>query len=476
MSEELNGLNRGTTSLTLMLMGYDRQLDKKLTQLKAVLRDKPFQLDAFQTTLKAVEDLYDELEGQTQQGIDTYRKAFQVLLGEDKQVLLAPLMQEQPVLRDLLDVADPLARYINTMRPIDQVETASDELETLRARLTRRFKSLIETLMLMGDNSGTLTQLTSSLEENPNWAMLDELAQKTIALLNTRLQEEKQQFEGYLSKLNAKLTRINRIVEADSATLAELKELNQSFNDSISAQMHEARVKIDRQHQVESLKTDLLTSLDNIASRLEAYQNSYESKLQNLQVSKVKMTEHVAELEQENLNLINELHKERQLSMQDPLTSLPNRQGFDRRLTEELSRAERHQQSLSIAIIDIDFFKRINDDFGHLVGDKVLRMMAKEMKRVCRESDFLARFGGEEFILLLPQTTVDEAYQALNKLRQHVETRPFHYQNKPVNLTVSAGVAQRQSNETLESWLDRADAALYVSKREGRNQVSKALD
>ncbi|EAR09820.1 sensor domain-containing diguanylate cyclase [Reinekea blandensis] len=474
MSEELNGLNRGTTSLTLMLMGFDHALDKKLVQLKAALREQPFHLDTFQDAMTQVETVYDELEGQTQHSIDTFRALFQQLLDEQGQTILSPLNKETPLLTDLLSIAEPLARHFRTLSRFDPAEPGSPDLEDVRKRLTVRFKALIETLMLMGDTSGTLTQLTSRLDENPNWSMLDELAQKTIHLLNDRLQEEKQQFEGYLSELNAKLTRIQQIVEADSTTLAELKELHASFNDSINAQMHEAREKIDRHYQVETLKSELLTSLDSIASRLEAYQSSYESKLQTLQKSKAEMTAHVIDLEKENRNLLTELHKERQLSMLDPLTGLPNRQGFDRRLSAELARAERYDQALSIAIIDIDFFKRINDEFGHLVGDKVLKMMAKEMKRVCRESDFLSRFGGEEFVLLLPQTTLEEGLTAVDKLRRHVETRPFHYQNTPVNLTVSAGVAQRQVNETLESWLDRADAALYVSKREGRNRVTKA--
>jgi diguanylate cyclase len=127
-------------------------------------------------------------------------------------------------------------------------------------------------------------------------------------------------------------------------------------------------------------------------------------------------------------------------------------------------------------MLDIDFFKRINDEFGHLVGDKVLRMIAKEMKRNCRESDFLARFGGEEFILLLPQTPLHDAVLAVEKIRKHIETRPFHFQNKPVPLTISAGVAQYSNGEEIETWLARADSALYSSKRNGRNQVSSQIE
>ena len=475
MSEEQKWLNRGATSLTLMMMGFDRELDARLIHLRAVLRDKDFQLELFRKALDEVERVYDDLEGQTNKSIDTYKKTFEVLLENTNAEILAPLRQEEPVLVDLLSVAEPLARHINTMAHQEGQSEDAEELEELRKRLVRRFKSLIDTLMLMGDDSaGTLAKLNDMLENKPDWSTLDELAQKTIELLNQRLSDEKKQFEGYLSELNAKLERINEIVELDSATLKELKEINLDFNDSINQQMSEAREKIDNQDKVDVLKSDLLASLDAIAQRLEDYQTTYGSKLQSLQSNKQEMNQHIQTLEKENLELLTELHKERQLSMLDTLTQLPNRQGFNTRLDEELSRAKRYNHYLSIAMLDIDFFKKINDDFGHLVGDKVLRMIANEMKKVCRESDFIARFGGEEFVVLLPQTSQQDAVIAIDKIRKHISNCPFHFQNRPVPLTLSGGVAERREDEDTESWMDRADSALYASKRNGRNRVTGA--
>ena len=101
-------------------------------------------------------------------------------------------------------------------------------------------------------------------------------------------------------------------------------------------------------------------------------------------------------------------------------------------------------------------------------------MIAKEMKKVCRESDFIARFGGEEFILLLPQTALKDATVAVDKLCKHIANCPFHYQNKPVPLTLSAGVAELGENEKTDAWLERADTALYESKRTGRNKTTAA--
>jgi diguanylate cyclase len=162
------------------------------------------------------------------------------------------------------------------------------------------------------------------------------------------------------------------------------------------------------------------------------------------------------------------------MSARDPLTQLPNRQGFDQRLKEELMRSIRYRQPLSIALIDIDFFKRINDEFGHLAGDKVLKILAKEMKSQVRQSDYLARFGGEEFVLILPQTDAIQAELALEKMRLHISQCPFNFQGNPVQITISTGIAQHDGEEPSDLMVHRADKALYQSKEAGRNRTTRS--
>ncbi len=480
MSEEIHWLTRGATSLTLMLKGYDSEMDEQLDLLRSTLKDKQFNLIAFQEALKSVEDLHDQLEHVRDEGILNYRRTFEILLDEQEaENVLAPIKSDHPLIMDFLRVAEPLARHISVAAIKDQSEenipennTDNKQAEEMRLRFVHRLRTLLQSLTAIDEQNVEFQNIDKALSNASDWTTLDTLSKQTISLIKTRLAEEKKQFEGYLSELNAKLTRINQIVASDSATLLELKKLNQDFNISINGQMADARAKIDKNNHVSSLKEELLDSLDSIAKRLESYQSSYGEKLQSLQRSKEEMTSHIQQLEKENLLLLTELHKERKISMQDALTQLPNRQGFSVRLEEEMSRAERYKHFISVAILDIDFFKKVNDNFGHLVGDRVLKMIAHEMKKNCRESDFLARFGGEEFVLLLPQTSLEEAMIAVNKIRHHVETRPFHFQNKPVPITISGGVAQRLPGEDIEIWLDRADAALYESKRNGRNKIT----
>jgi diguanylate cyclase len=475
MSEEMQWLCRGAVSLTLMLKGYDPQLDISLDTLRSRLKEQNFRLDAFQEALTEVEEIHDQLESLRTEGILNFRRISEILLdSEQDKALLQPLQIEHPGITDVLNVAEPLVKKISITPRTEDVsnQTTQQQIDDLRHRLVHYFRSLLQSLILQKEESEVAQQLEQQFSKNPKWSELEKLIKQAMELLKKHLVEEKKQFEGYLSEVNTKLSRINQIVETDSVTLQELKEINQAFNTSLQEQMTETRSKLENDHRVDALKGELLESLDGITTRLKTYQTAYSEKLHSLQNSKEQMTLHIQQLERENLNLLAELDKERKLSALDTLTQLPNRQGFNTRVAEEISRADRYQHFLSLAIIDIDFFKRINDDFGHLIGDKVLRMIAKEMKKKCRGSDFLARFGGEEFVLLLPQTSLNDAAWAVDKIRKHIETRPFHYQNKPVPLTISAGVAQFNTGEDIESCMARADASLYSSKRTGRNKVT----
>jgi diguanylate cyclase (GGDEF)-like protein len=155
----------------------------------------------------------------------------------------------------------------------------------------------------------------------------------------------------------------------------------------------------------------------------------------------------------------------------DVLTGLINRRYFDRRIAEEVSRSKRHTSNLTLALFDIDHFKRINDTYGHTIGDKILKELGDLILANTRESDVSARYGGEEFALILPETTQVEASDLLERLRQLVESYTFNKDDTPVIVTISVGIAQYDHEYTIEEFIEQADAALYQAKRTGRNKV-----
>jgi diguanylate cyclase (GGDEF)-like protein/hemerythrin-like metal-binding protein len=166
--------------------------------------------------------------------------------------------------------------------------------------------------------------------------------------------------------------------------------------------------------------------------------------------------------------LSDELEETRAAAHTDRLTGCWNRLHFDEIVTREIARSDRHGQPLSLAIVDIDFFKRVNDRFGHDEGDAVLKRVVAIVSGKLRASDILVRWGGEEFAVLLPQTALDGAAALAEKLRSAIAGANF---GEPGPVTASFGVAEREREEFREAWFKRADLALQRAKNEGRDRV-----
>ncbi len=152
----------------------------------------------------------------------------------------------------------------------------------------------------------------------------------------------------------------------------------------------------------------------------------------------------------------------------DGLTNIYNRNKFDELFNKELLRAKRYKNPLSLAILDIDHFKKFNDIYGHMIGDEVLIMLANELNKRVRVSDIFARWGGEEFVVLFVETKIEDALKGSNKLREYI-SKIEH--KKAGNITASFGVSEYKEGDTSESLFKRADEALYLAKEKGRNKV-----
>lgn len=165
------------------------------------------------------------------------------------------------------------------------------------------------------------------------------------------------------------------------------------------------------------------------------------------------------------------LHLEN-LAMTDELTCICNRRAFTDNLKKEISRSLRKHIKLSVLIIDIDFFKKINDTYGHQIGDKALKHFVLEASKTLRDEDLIGRIGGEEFAVLLPDTKVDDAYIIANRLRQKIEKSLLEVSGFKIQYTVSVGVESlKDKGISLSVLMNNADKALYKAKENGRNRV-----
>lgn len=182
----------------------------------------------------------------------------------------------------------------------------------------------------------------------------------------------------------------------------------------------------------------------------------------------------VHEAEAKIKKLEQELSQVSELVREDHLTGALNRRGLDEAFEREVTRADRNQTSLCIALLDIDDFKRINDTLGHHVGDQALAHLSGVIKEALRPTDLVARYGGEEFIIILPETGLEEAVATIQRLHRELTKKFFLHNNDRILVTFSAGVVQRTPTESQEDVVMRADKAMYQAKKSGKNRVVAA--
>jgi len=173
---------------------------------------------------------------------------------------------------------------------------------------------------------------------------------------------------------------------------------------------------------------------------------------------------------------IDELYE---LGVNDPLIGIYNKSYFIERLKEEMSYSKRYKTSLSLIMIDIDHFKKINDNYGHLIGDHVLIKVAESIKSICRTTDIFARYGGEEFSIILRNTDEKGAFVFAERVRKKIEETTIISGENKIKITISLGISSIQADvkyEEYKQFIHMADRCLYHSKKQGRNQVTKASD
>ena len=230
-------------------------------------------------------------------------------------------------------------------------------------------------------------------------------------------------------------------------------------------------MRLQASDNLQDLKQSVSGHLESIVQAVGRFRTLESEREQVLSEQLEAMQEKVAAMEAYSEQMQEQVRKERLRAMTDLLTELPNREAWQERLSFECNRWQRYRHPLTVGVLDIDLFKRINDSYGHKAGDRVLQLVAREFRERLRTTDFVARFGGEEFVVLFPETGPADARTVVDKVREYVGKLPFHFRGEPVTVTFSAGLAGFVPGDTEESVFDRADRALYQAKDAGRDRV-----
>ena len=333
---------------------------------------------------------------------------------------------------------------------------------------------LLEDLSLPERHQPQAEAMRERLAHGLNWyellPILDDLAVLMLAVTDSGQHE----FEAYLKQLNERLEAFQGHLQVASDGHADSSLAARELDTQIREQVDGLQSSVQDAADLDSLKQVLESHLEGLLGTMDEHQQQRDLREQEVAARLKGLAERVAHMEQEAQGYREHLEVQRQKALIDPLTGLPNRAAWSERLDYEVNAWHQRGNSLSLAMLDLDHFKRINDGYGHLAGDKVLKIIANVLSKRLRPTDFIARFGGEEFVLLMPDSALADALAVGEVLREAIAACPFHFKGEPVTITVSMGVAQFQAGERSDLALKRADQALYRAKAAGRNQVQAA--
>ncbi len=305
--------------------------------------------------------------------------------------------------------------------------SVNDNIATLSARIKEN-PSLLESANIAGDIKSTIAL--------------------RIALDKKSVKEMVESLDGVVDKLSLRLISMIESSDASNADIQKIKRELESYNQDSGSNFKAAHKK-----------------LYTIAVALEENTQLLSTDLKKHSNEITKMSKKIHKLEAE-------LDKTRKESKEDFLTKLYNKRALDELLEIKEAEFKRYDRNYSIVMFDIDFFKKVNDNFGHDAGDAVLAAFAKILKEESRTVDVVGRFGGEEFLAILSDTDSAGGFVFAEKARKHVQKSRFMYNKERIKVTVSAGVSDRKKHVSLQATVNSADEYLYKAKNEGRNQVA----
>jgi diguanylate cyclase len=507
--EEL--LQRSLGRLALAAQGLNPALDKQLTSLRKVLRGKHDHSE-IEHILEQMEKAIARME--VEKGKDNSKSTGEILANLLKSLKLKnPFKKEARDLAKRLKLASAkevdslfpeLLLLLNSCLPSNNKKSsrgfsfhlfglgnksndeAQDDMDVGTASpeenesdgtdappVTATLMQLLERLSLPTDLSKQATQLRLKLEQGVNDEQLPQVINEIadiVSMLGSIVVTEKQEYQEFLTTLTSRLTELDKHIRQTGTDNEDAFNERKLIGQAVEDEVQGLRTNVQGADNLEQLKSTVSERLDFLDQHFENYQKSDHDRFEKSQQQINDLNQRIQSMEQETESLRQTAEQSRNLALKDALTGIWNRQALNEILDKEFVRWQRYQKPLSVILWDVDFFKRVNDNYGHAAGDKVLKTIANIFQKATRDADFIARYGGEEFMGIFPETRLEDALILANKIREKVELSKFHYEDKRVFITASAGLATFRPGDTIDDVFKRADKALYRAKQGGRNR------
>lgn len=377
------------------------------------------------------------------------------------QVAQETVSLEGEVLRDRSGLQEPAFSYI------------AGHVEPILLRI-------LESIHISSESFALADAIRRNILKGLNWYDFVAVLEEILKILRHAADEQRVEFQGFLTEVTESLAQVQAFVENSEQHSVQSSATDQALDQAVRSQIAEITSVIENENlDLTMVRQSVQTQIQGIISSLDGFKSQRSEQSGQLTAEIKQLVKRMAALEDESRELRVHLARQQEAAATDTLTELPNRDTYNQRIRIMLDNWRKgaanqrrdDDRALCLAVADVDHFKRINDNYGHLAGDKVLKIVAREMAARLRENDFVARYGGEEFVIILSDTRPADAEYVLNKIREAIQAIPFHFKDEKVEITLSFGLVAAERNDTPESVFERADQALYKAKQDGRNQV-----
>jgi diguanylate cyclase len=360
---------------------------------------------------------------------------------------------------------------VDAVAPVPTVVMAGPEFGRWEATCAATGR-ILQQLRLAAIEEPATDELIAKLPRATSDAALAAVLDQTADLIHTHgetLARERQLATSVLSDVTKRLEEVaGYLTESGDQTRSRFADAA-TVNDTVMLQVRELSAEARNATDLDVLQNTVSARLEAVTQQVLDFRSREENRLQEYTARTERMRNRITDLEREALELHFKLDREKHGARLDPLTRLANRKSFDERFAQEVERRSRTDLPVAMLLWDLDNFKTINDTYGHRAGDRVLQSVATCFMSGLRTEDFVARIGGEEFVVLLTGVQLPRALEIADQLRQSVEALRFHFRGTPVRVTVSCGFTELRSSDAAGAAFDRADAALYRAKHGGKN-------
>jgi diguanylate cyclase len=360
---------------------------------------------------------------------------------------LSGSIQGEFSLAQMLDIISPALSQL--LDQLNLLEPDDDRVNSVRNDLVR-IVSMDELETVLGEALGLVVDVARQIDQ------------------------EREYTEQFLTQLRLHLKSLEEGISESIDLDASLQNVDK-IQMEVGSEVEGIESAVNDNNDLDLLKRIVRTRVERLSTKMTDYVANEKQQLEAARDKIGELTRQTQAMNNEVESLRHQLIEKQQVLAMDTLTGVANRGGFDKRIEEELARSQRIGFPLSLLLIDVDKFKFVNDTFGHKAGDKVLQTVAKLMSGRLRETDYIARYGGDEFVVLLAGTSAEDSKAVAQGFCDAVKRCGFHSQGQSVDVTLSIGIAQLQKGDTSEILFERADTAMYKVKDQGRDGCAVAL-